>query len=319
MQFQDDVVGGTVLVRPAIQSPDYVAGKSGWTINADGTAEFNNVTIRTTLESANFVSGSAGWKLSEDGTAEFSQVTVHGNGSKIIAATFETADEGAAVVINDDGSNAIEFYDDSNNVTMVLGAGTPAQFISYNLPKVAKDLKIESGQILFGDVASSFNPAIISAATTGELEATGHTSGTFDVNARTRWVPGTDHGTFFVDSPLGLANMNVSGSLTVGTTDWTSYTPTVGGGGSATFGIRTGWYYQLGDLVYVEAYITLSAAGSGTSPITVSLPSEPYRGTAQFRQVVSGYGGGIAAGSNTSISGSFCGLVLASGTGAMLD
>ena len=46
MQFNDDVVGGTTLIRPAIQSPDYVAGESGWTINADGTAEFNDITIR---------------------------------------------------------------------------------------------------------------------------------------------------------------------------------------------------------------------------------------------------------------------------------
>jgi hypothetical protein len=34
------VVGGNVLVREAIQSPNYVPGVSGWTINADGTYEF---------------------------------------------------------------------------------------------------------------------------------------------------------------------------------------------------------------------------------------------------------------------------------------
>jgi hypothetical protein len=45
----DPVVGGTVLRRAAIQSPDYVEGVSGWTINADGSAEFNDVTIRGSL------------------------------------------------------------------------------------------------------------------------------------------------------------------------------------------------------------------------------------------------------------------------------
>lgn len=100
---------------------------------------------------------------------------------------------------------------------------------------------------------------------------------------------------------------------------WTSYTPTVGGGGSATFGIHEGWYTKLGSLVYFEAYIALSAAGSGTSAITVTLPSTPYRGAARYRQVVPCYGGGVAAGSNSSVSGSFSGLVLAGGTGAMLD
>lgn len=44
--FSNPIVGGTVLIRPAIQSPDYVAGTSGWSINKDGTAEFNDVTVR---------------------------------------------------------------------------------------------------------------------------------------------------------------------------------------------------------------------------------------------------------------------------------
>jgi hypothetical protein len=43
------VVGSTILRRPAIQSPDYVPGTSGWAINADGTAEFNNMTLRGTV------------------------------------------------------------------------------------------------------------------------------------------------------------------------------------------------------------------------------------------------------------------------------
>lgn len=46
MEFQDEVAAGVVLVRPAIQSPDYVPGVSGWAIMIDGSAEFNDVTIR---------------------------------------------------------------------------------------------------------------------------------------------------------------------------------------------------------------------------------------------------------------------------------
>lgn len=50
-----------------VQSTSYVAGTSGWSINADGTAEFNNVTVRGTLvapyidaQQANGVVGTAG-------------------------------------------------------------------------------------------------------------------------------------------------------------------------------------------------------------------------------------------------------------------
>lgn len=46
MQFQDDLAAGIVLVRPALQSPDYVTGVSGWAIMIDGSAEFNDVVIR---------------------------------------------------------------------------------------------------------------------------------------------------------------------------------------------------------------------------------------------------------------------------------
>src|SRR6266540_2524625 len=38
--FTNPIVGGTALVRPAIKSPNYVPGVSGWSINRDGSAEF---------------------------------------------------------------------------------------------------------------------------------------------------------------------------------------------------------------------------------------------------------------------------------------
>ena len=52
----DPIVGGVALRRPAIQSPNFVTGVSGWTINADGTAEFNNGTFRGTVTAATIIS-----------------------------------------------------------------------------------------------------------------------------------------------------------------------------------------------------------------------------------------------------------------------
>lgn len=47
MPFQNSVVGaGNTLVRQMMRSPDFVSDTSGWTINRDGSAEFNNVSIR---------------------------------------------------------------------------------------------------------------------------------------------------------------------------------------------------------------------------------------------------------------------------------
>ncbi len=50
MTFTDPILGGeSVLVRQAIRSADYVPGVSGWSINRDGSAEFNDVTVRGEL------------------------------------------------------------------------------------------------------------------------------------------------------------------------------------------------------------------------------------------------------------------------------
>ena len=57
------VVGGTVLRRPAIQSPNFVTTVSGWTINADGSAEFNNLTIRGTFNGTDYILSAAGFFL----------------------------------------------------------------------------------------------------------------------------------------------------------------------------------------------------------------------------------------------------------------
>lgn len=45
--FTDPLVGGmSILIRDAIRSRNYVAGVSGWSINKDGTAEFDSIVIR---------------------------------------------------------------------------------------------------------------------------------------------------------------------------------------------------------------------------------------------------------------------------------
>lgn len=46
MTFGNPIVGGVTLIRPAIQSPNFVTGVSGWTVRADGSVEINNATIR---------------------------------------------------------------------------------------------------------------------------------------------------------------------------------------------------------------------------------------------------------------------------------
>jgi hypothetical protein len=61
MAFSNPITGGQgALIRPAVKSPNYTAGASGWTINRDGSAEFNNLTIRGTFLGSDFIINSAG-------------------------------------------------------------------------------------------------------------------------------------------------------------------------------------------------------------------------------------------------------------------
>jgi len=60
MQPNDPVVGSTILRRPAIQSPNYSAGSAGWTVNSDGSAEFNNLTVRGTFAGTDFTINASG-------------------------------------------------------------------------------------------------------------------------------------------------------------------------------------------------------------------------------------------------------------------
>lgn len=55
MTFRNSILAGVTLIREAIQSQNYVAGSEGWTINADGTAEFSDLTIRSSDGSGNTV------------------------------------------------------------------------------------------------------------------------------------------------------------------------------------------------------------------------------------------------------------------------
>jgi hypothetical protein len=46
----DAIAGGTALRLPALQSPNFVVGVSGWIVRQDGTAEFNSGTFRGSIE-----------------------------------------------------------------------------------------------------------------------------------------------------------------------------------------------------------------------------------------------------------------------------
>lgn len=55
MAFDQSDVSGTTLIAAAIHSPNYATGSSGWTINKDGSAEFQNVLVRGTITASTII------------------------------------------------------------------------------------------------------------------------------------------------------------------------------------------------------------------------------------------------------------------------
>jgi hypothetical protein len=194
-------------------------------------------------------------------------------------------------------------------------------------------------QINIGTSGSTASIAVVNAATTTDLisgRGAGGTASRFliDTDGAMNWGPGgsTAPDTTLYRSAVDTLRtgdnlvvdlaLTVTGDLTVGDTTWQTYVPTVANQGTATWGQRLGWYKKIGKVVIIEIYLAASGAGSGTTAITISTPSTPYRdggGAGTTRQFIGGSAGGVAAGTNSSVSGSFSALAFAGGSGAILD
>jgi hypothetical protein len=66
VNFEQEPVGGVVLIIPALQSPDFASFADGWQLNSDGSAQFNGglivsgaVELDTAGDILNFYPGGA--------------------------------------------------------------------------------------------------------------------------------------------------------------------------------------------------------------------------------------------------------------------
>ncbi len=76
MPFSDDPVAGEYLVRRAIKSPNYQPGSEGWAINADGSAEFNQITVNGGQVLINDSNGDSVASIDGQGVASFQDLYV---------------------------------------------------------------------------------------------------------------------------------------------------------------------------------------------------------------------------------------------------
>lgn len=112
-------------------------------------------------------------------------------------------------------------------------------------------------------------------AAVGKLGITGDLAVSGTITATTSTVTGT----------AGVGNLNVTNQT------FTTFTPNWSGIGTATFTRNFGAYAKFGKLVWFQIYTQWATDGSGSSGISVSFPTEPFRagtGANTTRQVVIG-------------------------------
>lgn len=300
IEFENPLTAGTVLVREAIQSQNYVAGSSGWIIEADGDAEFNNLTIRGTFRGTDFI-------LNEEGLFFYDGTPANGNLIGSWASNSGTDEFGNAfpqglsigseitrqIVLDYNGSDARVSFSVNNGhgassgtlVEAILNEGAANEYLSMQ----------------------AIGPAVVGHTDKMTLALQSQNlDGTSDANMA---ISHTTAGQLMTIDPVEIHT--TVPITTYDSNTFTLYTPTVNGAGTATFTQRTGWYQRIGKMIFFNAFVVLNAAGSGASNVTISAPTSINRTT---RQVVVGHIDNTSA-----VNGSAELIAFISGSGTTFD
>lgn len=166
MSFSNPITGGQgALIRPAIKSPNFLTGVSGWTINRDGSAEFNNGIFRgtvtaSTFQGTDFVINSAGFFL-------YSGTPALGNLVYAVAATPGTDSFGNAYFggLNVGNQQGAHFGLDTNgNVYVTNASNILTDFIRASDGTITVGASGQSQLVLNPNAANPFNSGTIQAA-----------------------------------------------------------------------------------------------------------------------------------------------------------
>ena len=122
MPFSNPIIGGGGdLVRKSIKSPNYVPGVSGWAINQDGSAEFQNVIIPGggSVSISALTSGS----LSADADLAGGSVRSAAAGTRIVLdAAGLRLYSGGSNTVNLDASSGDAFFSGSVSGSSITGS-----------------------------------------------------------------------------------------------------------------------------------------------------------------------------------------------------
>lgn len=258
MSFSNPITGGQgALIRPAVKSPNFVTGVSGWTIRRDGSAEFNNVVIRNSIQAGGAI-------LLYNGTP------AAGNLAISLAQ-----------------SAGVDSFGNSYPAGFQAGDHNGTGF--FTLITLLGDIILDSDHWNNGG-GLSLNDSGIS------LFSPSNTSGTQDDPVSFALFPGDNDGTPASSARLATLSGKPVEFDFIGEfrtySSWTPFTPVWANVGTATFTTNTGYWRRLGEKIDFDMYATVSNPGSGAGIVGFDVAWSIDR---TIQQIVAGHIGGSAA------------------------
>lgn len=265
------VVGAVALRRPAIQSPNFVHNSTGWAINVDGSAEFQNATIKGTITAGTF--NGTDFILNANGLFLYSGTPAAGN---LIASITSTA--GVPDPFGNGGLEGFTHYDSLGGnflATSIQSAGlewfraaslagpwTATAKLTIPFTGSTNIISTVSGVQAAGTFISSINS--LGSVFTGNLTTDTTNRVQIDSNGKIQWGPG---GSTAVDTDLyrsGADTLTTDGAFDVGN----GLTVTAAGA-SVTGGTTTDTLTATGNAT-LESYVLL--------PTVKAAPAAPATG-----------------------------------------
>lgn len=222
--FRNPIVAGLDLIRQAIRSPNFVTGVSGWSINRDGSAEFQDIVARGDLTVNTLLAGTAGGARIEITPTNYLQVY---NSSNVLIGEFNPTwlkvigSSGGEVSLRTDvGGSTGVFFRPTNpdvghsvfNIGFIYGLNLGADRCMLSIESPMLDSLSIARINLIADptLGSECNITALLTALTGELTVKGDTvSGSNEgVNAKAV-TSGTD-----TTTSGGYVNLAGTGSVT---------------------------------------------------------------------------------------------------------
>lgn len=245
LQFQDELAGGTVLVRPALQSPDFVTGVSGWAVMIDGSAEFNDITIRggTTVQGLilQYNGAPAAGNLTAS-IAPAAGVDSFGNAYLSGIATYATDGSGLYTQLQPDGDIALGYTSAFANPGLLSAFVSGLTFVTPYTNAAPNDdplhFTLQPGGTSGVDRGymqlSTLNGLDISANIFGRLNVSTQEDSTLGLVVDAVATTTADLMSLRVDG-TEVAGVDAAGALTAQNMRWgTAQTPAPGAGGGTT-------------------------------------------------------------------------------------